>query len=506
MKRLLKIFFFALFALGLLGANTAPRSTAPIDPRVLEDTTDGRTGSFLVVLKQKVDLLRNSPAGGNPEQRVENAYHRLKEVAQASQVGLLRQLQTLAQEPAQVSNYRAFWLVNMVAVRGKRSAVEALARLPEVAAIESDRPFKVPLEQFQAGTSSATEIEWNIRLVNAPQIWAHGVTGQGIVYAVADTGVDWTHPALQPHYRGWNGASADHNYNWWDAIHSGPTSSYGLDSLVPFDDYGHGTHVAGTGVGDDGLGHQIGMAPGAKWIACRNMDMGVGKPSTYIECFQFFIAPTDLQGNHPNAALHADVISNSYSCPPTEGCVSGSLHEAVEQVQAAGIFMAVSAGNSGSACSSIADPPGIEAGVFTVGSTDLNMDIAGNSSRGPVTVDGSNRMKPDLSAPGVNVTSSLNGGGYGPMSGTSMAAPHVAGAVALLWSAYPQLRGQVVATESILRTSAVQRTTAQMCGTDTAYSWPNNVYGYGFLDVGAAFNSLPHTHTLALPLIIQENR
>jgi subtilisin family serine protease len=396
-----------------------------------------------------------------------------------------------------------FWLVNVVAVVGKRAAVETLARLPGVVAIESDRPFKVPLEQVQPDTPAATGIEWNIILVNAPQVWAHGATGEGIVYAVADTGVKWTHPALKPHYRGWNGTTADHNFNWWDAIHSGATNLCGFDSPIPCDDFGHGTHVTGTGIGDDGASHQIGMAPGAKWIACRNMDNGVGQPSTYIECLQFFIAPTDLQGNNPNPALHADVISNSYSCPASEGCSSSSLHDAIEHVRAAGIFMAVSAGNSGSSCASITDPPAVEPSVFTVGAVDQTKNIAGFSSRGPVLYGGISRMGPDITAPGVQVVSSLMGGGYGSMSGTSMAAPHVAGAVALLWSAYPELRGQVSETELILRGSAIQRTTTDVCGSDTANSWPNNVYGYGFLDAQAAFELVPQIHKIILPLIFR---
>jgi subtilisin family serine protease len=246
------------------------------------------------------------------------------------------------------------------------------------------------------------------------------------------------------------------------------------------------------------------MAPGAKWIACRNMDNGVGQPSTYIECLQFFVAPTDLNQKNPNPALHADVISNSYSCPASEGCISGSLHDAIAQVRAAGIFMAVSAGNSGSGCASIIDPPAVEPSVFTVGAVDQTKNIAGFSSRGPVLYGGISHLGPDITAPGVQVVSSLMGGGYGPMNGTSMAAPHVAGAVALLWSAYPDLRGQVSQTELILRGSAIQRTTTDVCGKDTANTWPNNVYGYGFLDAQAAYQLAPHIHRIILLLIFKQ--
>ncbi len=335
-------------------------------------------------------------------------------------------------------------------------------------------------------------IEYNLVQVRAPEVWARGETGTGTVYAVADTGVSWQHAALINQYRGWDGVSASHAYNWWDAIHAdinGSANSCGYNVAYPCDDYGHGTHVAGTGVGDDGAGHQIGMAPGARWIACRNMDSGVGRPSTYIECLQFFMAPTDLNGNNPNSALHADVISNSYGCPPAEECSSHALQTAVENVRAAGIFMSVSAGNSGPSCETISDPPALEASVFTIGAVDSSNLIASFSSRGPVTVDAIPLMKPDLVAPGNSIYSSLAGGGYGYKSGTSMAAPHVAGAVALLWSAFPSLRWNIDATESLLESSAQPLTTSQACGGDGSTQVPNNVYGWGLLDVKAAYDA-----------------
>ena len=125
--------------------------------------------------------------------------------------------------------------------------------------------------------------------------------------------------ALKPKYRGWNGTTADHNFNWHDAIHSGG-GSCGPNTVAPCDDQGHGTHTAGTTVGDDGTGNQIGVAPGVKWIGCRNMDQGNGTPATYTECFQFMIAPTDLAGNNANPALRPHVLNNSWGCPVSEGC------------------------------------------------------------------------------------------------------------------------------------------------------------------------------------------
>jgi subtilisin family serine protease len=244
----------------------------------------------------------------------------------------------------------------------------------------------------------------------------------------------------------------------------------------------------GTMVGDDGAGNQIGMAPGAKWIGCRNMERGWGTPATYTECFQWFLAPTDLNGQNPDPSKAPDVINNSWYCPPEEGCADPLiLQSVVENVRAAGIVVVFAAGNSGPGCSSIDAPGAMYDASFTVGATDSGDNIAGFSSCGPVTVDGSNRLKPDVSAPGVNIRSSVPGNGYaGGWSGTSMAAPHVVGAVALLISAHPELKGQVDGIERIIEYTAVPRTNSQSCGDVPGTEIPNNTYGWGRVDALAA--------------------
>jgi serine protease AprX len=210
----------------------------------------------------------------------------------------------------------------------------------------------------------------------------------------------WTRNALKPHYRGWNGVTADHNYNWHDSIHSGG-GSCGPNNLAPCDDHGHGTHTTGTTVGDDGAGNQVGVAPGAKWIGCRNMDQGNGTPATYTECFQFFIAPTDLNGQNPDPTLRPHVMNNSWGCPVSEGCTTrGELETIVNNTQAAGIFVEVSAGNAGSGCSTVQDPPAIYEASFSTGAIDISNTLAGFSSRGPSTFYTPNILKPNISAPG----------------------------------------------------------------------------------------------------------
>jgi subtilisin family serine protease len=356
-----------------------------------------------------------------------------------------------------------------------RSDVAHLYANPSVA-------FEAPVQEpYMPNDPSA--IEWNINWVRAPSVWARGIDGTGVVIGGHDTGYQWDHPALINQYRGWNGAAADHNYAWHDAIHSGG-GSCGADSPFPCDDHGHGTHTMGTMVGDDGGANQVGMAPGARWIGCRNMNVGNGTPTTYSECYQWFIAPTDLNDQNPNPAMAPDVISNSWSCPVSEGCTDPNVMlTVVNNVRAAGILTSHSAGNSGSSCSTVSEPAGIYDASFTVGATGFQTDaIAGYSSRGPVTVDGSNRLKPDISAPGSSVRSSTRGDAYAVFSGTSMAAPHVAGLTALIIDAVPAMAGHVDLLERVMARSAVHLTTTQGCGGDTSSSVPNNVYGWGRID------------------------
>jgi serine protease AprX len=469
------------------GPDVGVAAPAAVDASVLADTARGATAHFIVVLRSQGGA--QAAAARTPGRLAAGRaiVRELRGTAASSQRRVAAVLNRLG------VHYRAYWIVNAFAVEAGRSAVETLARLPEVASIEPDRDL--PAAQAERGgvaSEAVAGIEWNIARVNAPSLWDIGVTGQGIVYANADGGVIWDHPALKPHYRGWDGNSAAHDYNWWDAIHADldgdGVNSCGFNLAAPCDDASssHGTHAMGIAVGDDSAGNQVGVAPGAKWIACRNMDNGTGRPSSYIECLQFFLAPTDLQGKNPRPDRRPDVVGNSYACPPEELCGEGALKAAVDNMRAAGIFMAVAAGNEGPSCSSIIWPPAHYDSSITVGSVDSNDVIASSSSRGPITLDGSGRRKPDVVAPGRLIRSAIRNG-FGVLSGTSMAAPHVGGVVALLWSAFPNLRGNVDATEQLLEQSAVPITSTQACGGDSPTAVPNNVYGYGRIDAYAAY-------------------
>lgn len=448
-----------------------------IDPWVVETLDETGTAEFLVVLEAQADLSGARKLHGK-RARGEYVFQRLRQTAATTQTAVLAELDTHDVKT------RPFWIANMIWVRGDAAIAEAMARRPDVRGVRAnprvqmETPFvDSPGEATEGGCPPAGVTD-GVSHTGAPDLWAQGVDGTGAVVAGADTGYDWDHEGLQNQYRGWDGATADHAYNWHDAIHSGG-GLCGADSTEPCDDFGHGTHTLGTMVGQAGAA-VLGMAPGARWIGCRNMDVGFGSPATYAECMEFFLAPTDADGQNPDPAQAPDVVNNSWSCPPSEGCTDVEvLRMPVESLRAAGVVFVSSAGNSGSSCSSVSTPAAIYDASLSVGATSLSDEIVGFSSRGPVAVDGSGRLKPDVSAPGSTICSTEPNDGYGFSSGTSMAAPHVAGLVALLVSAQPCLRGEVDLIEQLIFESALPRTSPQTCGGISGDDVPNNTYGWG---------------------------
>jgi serine protease AprX len=485
---------------GMSSASTLSK----IDPAVLQDTANGKSASFMVLMAGRPDL---TAAYGMRDQDARGWYvfNTLRSHATQSQAGLRAWLE------ARGVAYKSFWIVNALAVTGDRALVESIAARADVREIEANRPFKaidpiVPTEKA-TGDSSPQAIEWGVMNVKAPEVWAMGYRGQGIVVGNQDTGMRWTHQAIKSKYRGWDGATAEHNYNWWDGVRfpinpAGNICGYAVNEPCDDDEIlggGHGTHTTGTAVGGDGGENQIGVAPDAKWIGCRNLERGVGLPITYLECFEFFLAPHDLNGANPDPTKRPHVMNNSWTC--IEGCAADILRDAVESSQAAGIFVEASAGNDGPACSTIAWEPQIFEATFDTGAINIDNELAEFSSRGPVVRDGSMRLKPNISAPGVDVRSSLRGSDteYGELSGTSMAGPHTVGVVALLWSARPDLVRQITETKTLLQGSANPDVTVldplQDCGGTTPDDIPNNHFGWGRVDALSAVSVAQATVT-----------
>lgn len=499
-----KCLFLLLFPMLSLSAQTRVWPEK-IEPKLLEQLKNGGEAPFLVILKAQADL-RPARRLRKKEDKGRYVYSTLSELAEQTQGPVRRVLREAG------AYYNAFWVINALSSSGSSALVERLAQLPEVARVERDPVWRlnlVPASWQEQGATDRTlfPVSWGLTQINADDVWAMGFTGVGTVVGGQDTGYEWEHPAIKAKYRGWDGANVDHDYNWHDAIrdtiHAGSVNSCGLNLPAPCDDRGHGTHTMGTMAGASNDNNVIGVAPGAKWIGCRNMEEGDGKPSTYLECFQWFIAPTDGSNQNADPIKAPDVINNSWGCPVSEGCNTNNfaaMEMVVNNVRAAGIVVVVSAGNSGPGCSTVDDPSAIFTGAFSVGATQSNDNIANFSSRGPVTVYGNGTLvKPDVSAPGVSIYSCYgtdnNPGSYvyTSLNGTSMAGPHVAGLVALLISAKPALRGQVEAIETLLKNTAVPRyATAPFCGGDAAGIRPNNVYGYGRINaLPAIVSALP---------------
>ena len=488
---------------------------AEVHPDVWQALEAEGEAQVIILLREQADL-GGASALLTKEAKGQYVYETLWTLAQETQQAVQATLD------AQGIDYQSFYIVNAIKTRADGALVRALAARGDVAQILPDPKIELiapdlpqPEPEATASTRAVDGIQANLIRVNADDVWALGITGQGIVVAGQDTGYQWDHPALIDQYRGWDGSTASHDYNWHDAIHdAGASNDCGSDSLEPCDDHGHGTHTMGIIVGQDLPTYEIGMAPGAEWIGCRNMADGVGTPTTYMECFEFFLAPYPVNGNRDLAepALAPDVVNNSWSCPPTEGCDDEAsfalLEDSVAALRQAGIVVVASAGNYGTytpdSCGTVFYPPAIYPQATTVGNFNhLTDQIHFGSSRGPVTYGGATYTKPDISAPGVEIYSSVRNDSYAWMTGTSMSGPHVAGAVALLLSAAPGYRGNVHQIEAFLFISAQPKTTDEGCGGDGLTDVPNNTWGWGILDTLGAVEIALSPHWMYLPLIFR---
>ncbi|HID86658.1 MAG TPA: hypothetical protein EYP55_04680, partial [Anaerolineae bacterium] len=425
-----------------------------IEPQVLKELASKEKTTYIVHLTQQADLApaRRIKAKLSRRQAVVST---LQAVAERSQREIRAYLDR-QQASGHVEEYIPFWVFNGLAVTGDLDTCLALAARPEVEMIRANHTHQLPNPNFQPPTSNLQSVEWNIAKVQADRVWRElGITGRGAVVASMDTGVDRTHPALRDKYRG---AHGDHDYNWFDFTGTYPDA--------PDDGHSHGTHTMGTIVGDDGAGNQIGMAPGARWIAVKIFDDAGNTDDVKIhQGFQWILAPTDLDGENPDPSKAPDVVNNSW------GDMNGAnpaFRPDVAAWRAAGILPVFAAGNEGEMGDGSVDSPASFPDALAVGATDPNDALASFSSRGPSFWE---EVKPEVSAPGVDIRSSVPGGGYADgWGGTSTSTPHVAGLAALLLEADPTL------TPDDLENFMVY--TAE----DLGDPGPDNAYGWGRID------------------------
>ncbi|MFI6317897.1 S8 family serine peptidase [Nonomuraea sp. NPDC050556] len=425
------------------------------------DTQDKAT--FWVKLKGQASLAAARSATTKTE-KSRQVYKAKTEFAATSQANL-RKLLT-----SQNAEFTPFWLVNAVKVTADAKLAAEIAQLPEVEAIDPVRTVKVPDPVKGKVEAQVNAVEWNIDRVGAPRVWSElGTRGEGIVVAHIDTGAQFDHPELAAAYRGKNAdGSVDHNYNWFDPAHVCP-------SPVPCDNNGHGTHTMGTMVGANG----IGVAPGAKWIAAKGCEVNTCTDASLLAAGQWVVAPTDLNGANPRPDLAPDIVSNSWGGAGYDDWYKPTVTAWI----AAGIFPVFANGNEGPACNT-SSSPGQYTMSYSVGGFDVNNVLYNRSSKGAGE---GGEIKPNIAAPAVNVRSSVPGGGYDSYTGTSMATPHVAATVALIWSASPRLQGNIDATRPLLDTTAIDVNDTSCGGTAT----DNNVWGEGRLDAFAAVTASP---------------
>ncbi len=470
-----------------VSASNPPHDIPTIDPVLLEATERSDSVEYLIYFEDKADL--SKAFGMSWEERGWYVYRTLTAFTSRNQAEVRAYLDS------QGVTYEAFWAQNVIGVQSSgRSTlmglldyweIDSIETIPQVSLTEfTVAPEDVEVEEVRGTMSNLTHI-------NADDAWAMGYTGEGIVVGNIDTGVRYTHSALLDQYRGNDGGTIAHDYSWWDAV-NGEDAAY--------DDNGHGTHTMGIMVGQDNSGNTFGVAPGAEWIACKALDdEGSGSGLDLLECGQFLLAPTDLNGNNADPDMRPHVVSNSWG-----NCLRfyfGWYENTIDSWHAAGMYPVFSNGNA-SNCR-YPEPPGLNTvgyparsyHVTGVGSTgNHDGQYADHSNWGPTdsldTINGNGyaNIKPQVVAPGVDILSlyPTSDYGYAFMSGTSMSAPHVSGLVALLWGAAPDLMGDYAETEILIQDSAVPIPYDTGNGDEGPGYVPNHATGWGEIDALAA--------------------
>jgi subtilisin family serine protease len=460
MKKILFSILSALMLLSLVGplhsarANSAPAmkilSASPdkVDPALkarLNSLQDSEMVTVIVTLRQQADLSR--VIGANRAARQQGVLRALQVTADSRQ-NRLKGLLNTRRVQGLVASYQSFWVFNGFSVTATVEVINELAQDRDVFSISSDELQIVP---------AFGPAEPNISVVNAPALWSMGFSGQGVVVANMDSGVDVYHPDLSARWRGGSNS-------WFDP--------YGQHPATPTDLSGHGTQTMGIMIGGDAGGTTVGVAPNAQWIAVKIFnDSGTSTATAIHQGFQWLLDP---DGN-PDTADAPNVVNNSWTYA-NPGCYL-DFEPDLQSLRAAGILPVFAAGNGGPYANTSYSPSN-NPSAFAVGAINNNNLIYSLSSRGPTTCGGSSGPFPEIVAPGVYINTTDLYGFYYAASGTSMAAPHVTGGLALLLSAYPNL--SVSQQEDALRYSAV----------DLGIAGPDDTYGYGRLNLLAAYQWL----------------
>ena len=427
------------------------------DPSVetlLAGVDPGETVPVLVTLRSQVASPATLAGDGSAKTRHESLVRGLRSGAESGQRSVRADLDRLARK-GKVRSQKPLWVTNAVAVTATPDAVREIAARPDVASVVSDRVNVTP---------TALPPEPNIDTTHAPQLWAAGRTGTGVVVASLDSGVDTTNPDLAASWRGGSNS-------WFDP--------YGQHATMPVDLLGHGTSVMGTMVGATDAGSPYGMAPGGRWISARIYDdAGSSTLSAIHQSFQWLLDP-----DHDPATDDApDVVNLSWVLGTGPGC-DLSVQPDIAALRAAGILPVAAAGNFGPSAGGTSASPGNYPEVLSVGAVTLTNALASFSSTGPSTCAGRARVFPDLVAPGKSVLVADKGGTYAYSDGTSIASPHVAGAAALLMQGRPTLTPDAV-VDALTGTAHDLGATGQ-----------DTTFGNGLVDVAAADAALGQVAT-----------
>lgn len=470
-RRALRSAAIPIFILwGILGAGSAPKAGS-LDKAfddLLASAPPGSDISGLVMLREQIDPRAMDQEMSRQDIRSRWRRHQYvvesaQNLAARTQGDLLRLLEEMRIRGA-VRSYESFWVTNMVAVDALPEVFRVLEARADVGTIYVDRPLELregwddPRSEKDGDPRTLPD---NLFCVNVGPAWDRGYHGEGRLVALFDSGADGNHPAFAARWRG-----AQPGVPWWAAWKD---PYYG--TTFPHDSGTHGTHVLGimTGVKPDGT--PIGVAPGAQWIAAGVL---IGwNTSAIISCYQWAVDP---DGNPSTVDDVPDVINNSWG---TSDDCDATFWNAIDLVEAAGIVNTIAVDNTGPYPMSVNSPesravtPNVNWGVGNVDPHQPDYPIAATSGRGPSPCDQVS-IKPEVTAPGTQIYSSLPNDGYGYKTGTSMACPHTSGAVAILRQVNPDLTVDEIKT--ILMSTALDRGTP---GED-------NDYGWGVIDIGAA--------------------